>query len=197
MTKKLNKMMKILSTILLLLLSTFAFSQQEIEMCDDNRMSFIYMSSSDQDGQFYWYIDGSQEQNSSNHIQIDWRNYSLGVHVIEVEFISDLNCESQLLTYNINLVECKESMVFIPNAFTPDRDGINDIWQPVGFNVKSIFFTIFNRWGQELFTSNNGLGWDGKYKGEDCMMDVYVFIIKWVDKYDQEHIDYGKITLLK
>jgi len=64
------------------------------------------------------------------------------------------------------------------NAFTPNRDGVNDYFKVHGQNIKTINGKIINRWGQELFKwSNVNEGWDGKYKGKDVSEGVYFYII--------------------
>ncbi|MDB5203825.1 MAG: hypothetical protein JWQ27_3234 [Ferruginibacter sp.] len=73
---------------------------------------------------------------------------------------------------------------YIPNTFTPNGDGLNDIFRaiPVGIN-KTDWFRIFNRYGELVFETNQWLkGWDGTYKGKAQPMGVYIWIIKGVDK---------------
>ncbi|HQW93282.1 MAG TPA: gliding motility-associated C-terminal domain-containing protein [Ferruginibacter sp.] len=57
--------------------------------------------------------------------------------------------------------------VFIPNSFTPNNDGRNDIFKPAISQLLALYhFTIYNRYGQTVFeTGNQSAGWDGKYKG--------------------------------
>ncbi len=73
--------------------------------------------------------------------------------------------------------------IYIPNSFTPDGDGLNDVFRiPPGssFSLKS--FSIFNRYGNEVFrTSNIGDGWDGTYKGTKAPAGTYTYIIKGSD----------------
>ncbi|WP_181358341.1 gliding motility-associated C-terminal domain-containing protein [Taibaiella chishuiensis] len=69
--------------------------------------------------------------------------------------------------------------LLIPNAFTPNGDGRNDIFQISNFsNEKLIDFRIFNRWGTILFRSTDPKnGWDGTYKGQEQPMGVYGYLI--------------------
>ena len=57
---------------------------------------------------------------------------------------------------------------YVPNAFTPNGDGKNDVFRPSLFgNVQSYLFCIYNRFGELVFKTNNpGEGWDGNYKGK-------------------------------
>jgi len=72
-----------------------------------------------------------------------------------------------------------EQRLFAPNAFTPNNDGLNDVFKPVFTGPALKFdFRIFNRWGQLLFqTNSHDKGWDGKFKGVTQPNDAYVFYI--------------------
>jgi gliding motility-associated-like protein len=85
--------------------------------------------------------------------------------------------------------------IFAPNSFTPDADGTNDLWYPILQNVKSYTYTIYNRWGERIFTST-GDSWDGTYNGNKCQMGVYTYIIDWIDKENIGHRVTGSITLI-
>ncbi len=77
-------------------------------------------------------------------------------------------------------VEIKDApVVYIPNTFTPlNADGLNDIFIPKGINFYDFKMLIFNRWGQKIAETNDpNQGWDGKYKGQDCELGVYVYQI--------------------
>lgn len=81
--------------------------------------------------------------------------------------VSDGNCPNKaLITVYIKLPECIEDKIFVPNAFSPNGDGNNDV-----FYVRSLapiddfYFTIYDRWGQQVFeTTDINTGWDGKFK---------------------------------
>lgn len=71
------------------------------------------------------------------------------------------------------------SMVFIvfPDAFTPNGDGANDVFRPIASNVKKFHLSVFNRWGQFLFETNDIVtGWNGMVKGEYYPADLYFFV---------------------
>ncbi len=66
--------------------------------------------------------------------------------------------------------------VYVPNAFTPNEDGLNELFVPVLRGSKAFTFTIFDRWGKKIFeTSDITKGWDGSFKGEVCQEDVYIW----------------------
>lgn len=76
-----------------------------------------------------------------------------------------------------NTVELtKSTTVYFPNAFTPDRDGVNDTFGAVGLNTENYNLKIYNRWGELLFVSENITDkWDGTYNGEVAPEGVYVY----------------------
>lgn len=93
--------------------------------------------------------------------------------------------------------------LYTPNAFTPNGDGYNDIFFPLGRNHigDDYIFMIYNRWGDRIFETNVPYeGWDGKYKinGKECQQDVYVWKIITRDIYENELIQrIGTVTLIK
>jgi gliding motility-associated-like protein len=66
--------------------------------------------------------------------------------------------------------------MYIPNSFTPNADGINDVFLPVGYGLREISLAIYDRWGDNIFTSNDrDTGWDGSRNGKLCEQGVYVY----------------------
>ena len=66
--------------------------------------------------------------------------------------------------------------IFIPDAFTPNGDGINDTFGVKGEGIKDFTIRIFNRWGEVVFESHNPKQqWDGTYKGHPAQSDTYVY----------------------
>ncbi len=71
-----------------------------------------------------------------------------------------------------------EIVIWVPSAFTPDGNGLNDIFRPVSNNIREFSMNIYSRNGELLFTSHRaGTGWDGTYKGRPCPEGTYVYII--------------------
>lgn len=89
--------------------------------------------------------------------------------------------------------------VFVPTAFTPNKDGLNDIVKPVLAGIKQLrFFRIFNRWGQLVFeTSQEGEGWDGRVNGQLQGTHVFVWTVEAVDYLDQTYTAKGFVTLIR
>lgn len=91
-------------------------------------------------------------------------------------------------------------IVFVPDVFTPNLDGPreNETFFPVATNYKSIKMNIYNRWGEKIFeTDNINKGWDGNFKNEPCMQDVYVYHIVVTSYEDIEYYYDGTLTLIR
>jgi gliding motility-associated-like protein len=94
--------------------------------------------------------------------------------------------------------------IVIPNAFSPNGDGINDVFYPTGNNASIVkSFTIFNRWGKQIFTVSNVpgndpvYGWNGTWKGVSAEVGVYYYIAEFAGA-NNKTIQYtGYVTLLK
>lgn len=101
-------------------------------------------------------------------------------------------------------VICDESQLFIPNLFSPNGDGQNDVFYPRGTGLKEIrSFRIYNRWGEVVFERRNmGLndasaGWDGTYKGSPLNPDVFVYFIEGICDTGDPVNWKGDITLIR
>ena len=87
----------------------------------------------------------------------------------------------------------------MPNTFTPNGNGHNDVFKPVSFGVYDYTIDIYDRWGKKVFESNDpDQGWDGTYHGKKCLEDIYIYIIDFTNIVD----DYprtiqGKINLVR
>jgi gliding motility-associated-like protein len=66
---------------------------------------------------------------------------------------------------------------FIPNSFSPNGDGNNDIFKVYGSSVRDVTLIVYNQWGEKIFESKNALsGWDGTWKGRPQAVGVYVYL---------------------
>ena len=101
-------------------------------------------------------------------------------------------------------VVCNGANVFIPNTFSPNGDGVNDVFYPRGtglFSIKTM--RIFNRWGEVIFERNGFMpndqsgGWDGTYKGRKLNPDVYVYTVEIVCDNSSTLTFKGNITLIQ
>jgi len=99
---------------------------------------------------------------------------------------------------------CSGKQLFLPNVFTPNADGENDVFYPRGVGINMIrSFRIYNRWGELLFARSNfqindaSNAWDGTYQGVTVRPDVYVYVVDAVCSTGKPVFVKGDVTLIK
>jgi gliding motility-associated-like protein len=133
--------------------------------------------------QYLWSTGDETESIEVN----DFGTYSLTV-------TDQWNCSDQDI---INIESCGIN-IYIPSAFSPNGDGLNEVFKVEGYGFDKFHMSIFNRWGNEIFnTKNPELGWDGSYQNTPQSAGVYTYRI-WVDQqgYDSKTF-IGKVTLVR
>lgn len=90
------------------------------------------------------------------------------------------------------------ALIDLPTAFTPDGDGINDIFLPRGIGVETVNLKIFNRWGTLVFESDSmDHGWDGIYNGTEQPMEAYAYVLRATFITGEHFQRQGNVTLIR
>lgn len=133
-----------------------------------------------------------------------WSNGGTGSHISVNPQNTTTYCATVTATSGCTNTACieiqitDESSVYIPNVFTPNGDGVNDIFYTPGHNLTSYSISIFNRWGEELFTSDDPTkGWDGSFKGQIVPNGTYVYVLKAAGADNVIYNKSGHITILE
>ncbi len=101
------------------------------------------------------------------------------------------------IALKIRLPQCEKD-VFIPTAFSPNDDGVNDVLMVKSNYITEMELIIYNRWGQEVFSSKTQKdGWDGRLRGEELSPDVYAYWLKAKCGVNDEIIKKGNISLIR
>jgi gliding motility-associated-like protein len=91
-----------------------------------------------------------------------------------------------------------EPLIYIPNAFSPDANGLNERFIPNSGGMKTYTMRIYNRWGEKLFeTSNNEVGWDGNYLDKPVQSGIYVYVIDYSDYKNRQYQAKGTLHLMR
>lgn len=109
---------------------------------------------------------------------IDQANGGLQYNVL---VYNEIGCSA---TAHLNVkVYATAPNVFVPNAFSPNGDGKNDVLRPITAGIEHLaYFNVYNRWGKMVFTSKNeGNGWNGRLLGKDQAADTYVWELRATD----------------
>jgi gliding motility-associated-like protein len=121
-----------------------------------------------------------------------------GTYVVALVVKSDHGCTDTILR---PIVVGEDFGIYVPNAFTPNEDGLNDIFQPKGFGVVKYELNVFDRWGEKVFhTEKFEEGWDGKFQGRsgDVIEEgVYTWMINCTSVFGKAHELKGHVTLIR
>lgn len=108
--------------------------------------------------------------------------------------------ENQCIGYDsLNVIVADGPYLTIPNAFTPNGDGNNDWFKILAAGYKKLnSYKVFDRWGNMVFsTMDFRKGWDGTYKGKNCPVGTYFWLITATDVNNQEKMIKGDVTLIR
>ena len=136
---------------------------------------------------------GLSEPNApeTNAIPLETTTYTITV-------TDEYGCSlSKEVTIEVLPLECDEPLVFVPNTFTPNGDGKNDVLYVRSSILKEFTLRIYNRWGELIFESNSlDKGWDGTFRGMNCEQGVYDYYLKGTCINDESIIKKGNISLI-
>ncbi len=91
-----------------------------------------------------------------------------------------------------------DGSLYVPNTFTPNGDGINDMFFAFGQEIETFEMWIFNRWGELIFTCDDlSIGWDGTYQGDVVQIDTYVWRIKYKEYAGKEGERIGHVNVVR
>jgi len=113
-----------------------------------------------------------------------------------INAVTNNNC---LASDTINILVKNMPDVYLPNAFSPNGDNINDVIVPVLKGIKKLnTFSIYNRYGEKIFQTNSSeVSWDGTYDNKPLAMGVYVYFINGLTYFNEPFSKKGNITLIK
>lgn len=118
----------------------------------------------------------------------------------DVEYLIEITDDHTCVTTDTLLMQIlKKPGYYLPTAFTPNGDGLNDVAIPYLVRMKSLkSFSVFNRWGNLIFrTTTEGEGWDGTYKGMQQDNGVYVWMLEFITTENQLVMEKGTITIIR
>ena len=124
---------------------------------------------------------------SNNNATYSWNTGSTTNQIVVTDagyyFVDILTSEGCLITdsFFITVDDCNY-FFYAPTSFTPNEDGVNDVFIPITNGVDSLYFTVFDRWGEKIFESNNFTPWDGTFKENKVMGGIYSWSAYYIGK---------------
>jgi gliding motility-associated-like protein len=147
----------------------FSFSPNQL-VIPDSLVNFNVELSSPGD-QFFWFFEGASPSSSNEISPIVSYPMEPGIYTVGLEVVNEAGCRDSL--YGEIKVEY-DGNVTLPNIFTPDNDGYNDVFVPFELYPGEWELTIFNRWGTEVYHSENiSKGW----RGDGASTGTYYWIL--------------------
>ncbi|HVI46740.1 MAG TPA: gliding motility-associated C-terminal domain-containing protein [Chitinophaga sp.] len=119
---------------------------------------------------------------------------------IKVRAVGDADCQTSALSNGVTgkSANPQGNNIFIPNLFSPNGDGINDVEYVYGTAIAQLEFRIYNQWGQLIFTSKDQRqGWDGTMGGQKQPVGVYVWIVRATMQDGTVITKKGNVTLMR
>jgi len=112
----------------------------------------------------------------------------------------ELKTNSGCITIDTQLVKVvKNISIYVPNSFTPNKDGLNDVLRPVMYGIKELnYFRVYNRWGQLVFeTQDPKQGWDGRQRSAPAEMQTVVWMLEAIGADGKTYRAKGSTVLIR
>lgn len=118
-----------------------------------------------------------------------------GTYLVTLIATNELGCKD---TVSKPITILEEYWIYVPNAFTPDGNRFNNVFDASTINISKLEVWIFNRWGEVVYKSDAvDFSWDGTYKGLACQDGTYTYKIAYVTRSNIEETIYGHVILLR
>lgn len=146
-------------------------AQVKEESCRGANDGTILISVNNGTAPYSFYVDNSLQSD-------EIKNLAPGTYAIHV--IDQHGCQSlvQHVTVPEGLYLCGEIGIFVPTVFSPNNDGINDVLYVQSAFIKSLYFAVFDRYGEKVFeTTSQDEGWDGTFRGKPVIDGVYFYYL--------------------
>lgn len=172
--------------------------EQFLTFLDEGEANVHFIDNSTEAFTWLWdFGDIYSSSNSSTDQSPDHIYTMAGIYTVYQYVTSDFGC-SDSTSHQVSIQ--KPFYFYVPNAFTPDGDGINEVWLPRGEGVdeSNYICTVYDRFGRLVFSTNTlTQGWDGTEKGKKLPMGSYVYVIQTATMDDIPKEFVGTVTLIR
>ncbi|MDA9774090.1 gliding motility-associated C-terminal domain-containing protein [Saprospiraceae bacterium] len=160
----------------------------------NNEISLIDLAFGYTEGFVNFGIDENQVDLLTEALVFEYND--IGIFEITQVVFNELGCTDTLIREI-----CVENVVnlYMPNIFTPDGDGLNDLFTPQGLGIMNFSMLIYDRWGNQVFKSNNiNESWDGSFKGKRVQQGVYAIVVEFEDQETgKAYLEFFDVTLVR
>jgi gliding motility-associated-like protein len=168
----------------------FNWSPDFVNTISDNKVNFNHLYPKDVIN-WFWQIGEDTTQIKSPFYTFEKQ----GNYPVSLLVTNKWGCKDTLT----KVIKVQDEFLFwTPDVFTPNGDGINDVFKPKCIGIKSYDIFVYDRWGSQIYNGNEqSKGWDGLYKGIMCQDGVYIYYVIVIDNNNIRYTKNGHITLLK
>lgn len=139
----------------------------------DNKNDFIILEACNETDKYSWYPSNELSCNDCKTTRLN--------NIVEDKILYCITSNNNGCEDTCTYIIYTPFDIFIPNTFTPNRDGENDIFLIRGKNIKVDNIIIYNRWGNEIYNGNLENGWDGTYKNKLVDIGIYSYILSYIN----------------
>jgi len=143
---------------------------------------------------YKWYTFGGELIDTSSYLTVSPTTTTSYVLKLE-DFKYDITSDTVTVTVDES---CNKNIVYIPNIFSPNGDGANDVFRVRGPEIDSLHLQVYNRWGNMVFETKDINGaWDGTYSGKKCEAGVYAYWAEITFTNGEKEIKKGDVSLVR
>ncbi len=171
----------------------FNYAPREINI-SVTPVQFTNFTTGDSIIRYRWDVDDVYESDLTDFSKIFTDSGNIKISLLAV---NQWGCRDSTAQY---IFVIDTFIIFIPNTFSPNYDGINDEFKVGGLGIRNMEMSIYNRWGEKLFyrkDDSNSFTWDGSYLGETVQEGTYMFTILARDQKKRPYYFKGMVTVLK
>lgn len=158
-----------------------------------DKVVFLHNQSSGANKYTWWFGNGNSLE-TLNKNKVEYTYNDSGSFNLQLVAFNALQCSD---TATSKLVIHPPFTISIPNAFTPNGDGLNDVFSPIVSQAKNFNLKIWNRWGQVLHNCDSPCGWDGTYNSNPVETGSYIYIISFLSNGNEKRTVSGSIQLIR
>lgn len=148
------------------------------DVCDIKQMdsTIVFATDYGPDYQYRWTPAALMSNPHANQTFV----WPLHTTTYTITVTDTFNCsKSANVTIFVTELSCNDTFVYIPNSFSPNGDGHNDVLFVRSAILEEFYFVVYNQWGQKIFeTSDLNTGWNGMFQGRECPNGVYDYYFK-------------------
>lgn len=175
------------------------FIANDTVICPGQYVTFTNLSTGHNTNSCMWIFEGGTPETDTLNTPPSILYNNPGEYDVTLIVGNSSGTDTLVLKDYITVEEvCEENYVFIPNIFTPNEDGANDVLIVRSTNLKEFHMFIYDRWGKKVFETTDGQSeWNGEIKGQKAEQGTYIYYIDVIYRDGEVDRIKGNFTLIR